>query len=100
MEQLKGLKKDVKGFASELIEDGNAAKNLKITKQNLKLFSEGAWLHLLVILNFWMEDDSPGFEKTDVTIEKLIHAAFDIFENTPLDNIVDFGKFIFKEKLA
>lgn len=75
-------------------------KNLKITKYNSKLFSEGAWLQLLVILNFWMEDDSPGFKKTDVTNEKSIHAVFDIFENTPLDNIVDVGKFIFKEKLA
>lgn len=100
MEQLKGLRKHLKGFASELIEDGNATKNLKITKHNPKLFSEGAWVQLLFILKFWMDDDSPGFEKTDVAIEKSITTAFDIFDNTPLDNIIDFGKFLFKEKLA
>ena len=100
MVQLKDLRKHVKAFASELIEDGNSAKTLKITKHNPKLFSEGAWLQFLFILKFWMDDDSPGFEKTDVAIEKSINTVFDIFENTPLDNIIDFGKFLFKEKLA
>jgi len=100
MEQLKGLRKHVKAFAIELIEDGNATKNLKITKHNPSLFSEGAWVQLLFILKFWMDDDSPGFEKTDVAIEKSIHTIFDIFDNTPLDNIIDLGKFLFKEKLA
>jgi len=47
-----------------------------------------------------MDDDSAGFEKTDVAIEKSIHTIFDVFENTPLDNIIDFGKFLFKEKFT
>lgn len=100
MNQLKGLRKHIKGFATELIEDGNTAKNLKITKHNPQLFSEGAWVQFLFILKFWMDDDSPGFEKTDVAIEKSIKTVFDIFDNTPLDNIVDFGKFLFKEKFV
>ncbi|MFK7813938.1 MAG: TetR family transcriptional regulator C-terminal domain-containing protein [Maribacter sp.] len=100
MEQLKGLRKHVKNFASELIEDGNADKTLKITKHNPKVFSEGAWLQLLFILKFWMDDDSAGFEKTDVAIEKSINTVFDVFDNTPLDNIIDFGKFLFKEKFV
>lgn len=100
MNQLKGLRKHVKGFASELIEDGNADKSLKITKHNPKVFSEGAWLQFMFILKFWMDDDSAGFEKTDVAIEKSITTIFDIFDNTPLDNIIDFGKFLFKERFA
>lgn len=100
MEQLKGLRKHVKSFATELINDGNAEKNLKFTKHNPKLFSEGAWLQLLFILKFWMDDDSAGFEKTDLAIEKSINTVFDVFDNTPLDNIIDFGKFLFKEKMT
>jgi len=100
MEELKDLRRKVKSFASELIEDGNALKSMKITKHNPKLFSEGAWLQLLFILKFWMDDDSAGFEKTDVAIEKSITTIFDIFDNTPLDNIIDFGKFLFKEKFV
>lgn len=100
MEQLKGLRKHIKGFASALIEDGNATKTIKITKHNPKLFSEGAWLQFMFILKFWMDDDSPGFEKTDVAIEKSITTIFDVFDNTPLDNIIDFGRFLFKEKFV
>ena len=100
LDQLKGLRKHIKGFASELIEDANAEKNFKITKHNPRVFSEGAWVQFLFILKFWMDDDSPGFEKTDVAIEKSIKTVFDIFDNTPLDNIIDFGKFLFKEKFV
>jgi hypothetical protein len=100
MDQLKGLRKHVKGFASELIENGNANKTLKITKHSPKVFSEAAWLQFVFILKFWMDDDSAGFEKTDLAIEKSITTVFDIFDNTPLDNIIDFGKFLFKEKFA
>lgn len=100
MEQLKGLRLRIKEFATVLINDGNAEKNLKITKHNPKLFSEGAWLQFIFILKFWMDDDSPAFEKTDMAIEKSINTIFDVFDNTPLDNIIDFGKFLFKEKMS
>ncbi|NNE76439.1 MAG: TetR/AcrR family transcriptional regulator, partial [Pricia sp.] len=100
MEQLKGLRKHIKAFATDLIEDGNADKNLKITKHNPRLFSEGAWLQFLFVLKFWMDDNSPGFEKTDIAIEKSITTIFDIFDNTPLENIIDFGKFLYKETFA
>lgn len=100
LERLKGLRKHVKGFAKDLIEDGNAEKNLKITKHNPQLFSEGAWLQFLFILKFWMNDDSARFEKTDMAIEKSVNTIFDLFDNTPLENIVDFGKFLYKETFA
>ena len=100
MEQLKGLRKQVKAFASELIADGNAVKPLRITKHNPHLFSEGAWLQFLFILKFWIDDNSPGFEKTDLAIEKSINTIFDVFDNTPLNNVIDFGKFLFKEKFV
>ncbi len=100
MAQMKGLRRHFKEFTTELIEDGNASKNLKITKHNPTVFSEAAWLQLLFILKFWMDDESAGFEKTDIAIEKSINTVFDVFENTPLDNILDFGKFLFKEKMA
>lgn len=100
LEQLKGLRKSVKQFAKGLINDGNADKNLKITKHNPQLFSEGAWLQTMFLMNFWKSDDSVSFEKTDVAIEKSVNTIFDLFDNTPLENILDFGKFLYKEKFA
>jgi len=100
LKQLKGLRRHVKTFATELIDDGNATKSNRFTKHNPQLFSEGAWFQFLFVLKFWMDDDSPGFEKTDMAIEKSITTTFDVFDNTPLDNIIDFGKFLFKEKMT
>lgn len=100
MGQLKGLRKQIKHFTKDLIEDGNAEKNLSITKHNPKLFSEGAWLQFMFILRFWMKDDSARFEKTDMAIEKSVNTIFDVFDNTPLENILDFGKFLYKESFA
>ncbi|MCK0162187.1 TetR family transcriptional regulator C-terminal domain-containing protein [Allomuricauda sp. F6463D] len=98
--QLKGLRKRIKDFASTLIEERNDQKNLKIFKYNAPLFSEGAWLQFMFILKFWMEDGSPGFEKTDIAIEKSVTTIFQIFESAPLEKIVDFGKFLYKEKFV
>lgn len=100
MAQLKGLRMQIKGFATRLINDGNAEKKSKISRHNPTVFSEGAWLQFMFLLKFWMDDESAAFEKTDMAIEKSVNTIFDLFDNTPLDNIIDFGKFLFKEKMA
>lgn len=100
MEQLKALRQKVKEFSTELIEAGNDDKTYKVTKNPVQIFSEGAWLQFLFLLKYWMEDNSPGFEKTDVVIEKSVKAIFDVFETTPLESILDFGKFLVKENFA
>ena len=100
MGDLKDLRTHVKRFATELIDEANAEKTLKITKQSPRIFSEGAWVQFLFLLKFWMDDSSAGFEKTDLAIEKSVTTIFDVFDNTPLDSIIDFGKFLYKENLA
>ena len=100
LEQLKGLRKHLKAYAKELIEAGNENKQLKLLKQPEGLFSEATWAQFLFLLKFWMDDDSAGFEKTDAAIEKSVNTAFDVFDNTPLESIVDLGKFLWKEQMA
>ena len=68
----------------------------KIQNRGLK---ESAWFQLLVTIKFWLDDTSPSFEKTDIFIEKSVHASFDLIDITPLKSIVDFGKFLIKEKM-
>ncbi|WP_299678757.1 TetR family transcriptional regulator C-terminal domain-containing protein [uncultured Dokdonia sp.] len=98
--QLKELRTKVRHFATELIEEGNEDKTYKITKNPVQLFSEGAWVQFLLLLKYWMNDNSAGFEKTDVAIEKSVKAIFDVFETTPLESIIDLGKFLVKENFA
>lgn len=99
MEQLKGLRLKIKEFATVLIEEDNDEKMFKVTKNPVSVFSEGAWLQFLFLLDFWMKDESAGFEKTDIAIEKSVNTIFDLFDNTPLNNVLDFGKFLWKEKV-
>ncbi len=68
----------------------------KIQNRSLK---ESAWFQLLVTIKFWLDDTSPSFEKTDIFIEKSVRASFDLIDTTPLKSIIDFGKFLFKEKM-
>jgi len=99
LEQLKGIRKHIKAFASELIDENNENKQLRITKHNTTIFSEGAWVQFLFILKYWMDDESPSFEKTDLIIEKSVNTVFDVFETTPLESVIDLGKFLWKEKM-
>ncbi len=63
-----------------------------------KSLEELTWIQLLVILKFWMDDTSASFEKTDVFIEKCVTTSFDLMDTTPLNSLMDLGKFLFKEK--
>lgn len=73
-------------------------KQEQLEKIKARGIKESAWLQFLVTLKFWLDDTSPAFEKTDIFIEKSIKASFDIIDTTPLKSIIDFGKFLFKEK--
>lgn len=100
LEQLKQLRQDVKEFAKGLISEANEGKKIKALQKNEMVFSEATWVQLLFLMKFWKEDNSPGFEKTDMAIEKSVNTVFDVFDNTPLESIIDLGKFLWQNKPA
>jgi hypothetical protein len=100
LEPLKGLRKHFKSFTTDLIDLDNSSKASKLTQFPPSVFSEAAWIQLLFTIKFWMEDGSANFEKTDVLIEKSINTVFEVFDNTPLEQVFDLGKFLFKERMA
>ena len=96
LSQLKQLRTAVKTFASELIEEGNETKS-RLAQNPVPLFSEATWAQLLLLVNYWLNDTSKGFEKTDALIEKSVTVAFEVFDNTRLNAFLDLGKFLWKE---
>src|SRR5690606_2706652 len=74
-------------------------KQENIEKFQTKAISESAWVQLLVTLKFWLDDTSASFEKTDIFIEKSVNTSFDILNVAPIKSVIDFGKFLFKEKM-
>ena len=71
----------------------------QIKHYSSKAVEELAWAQFLVILRFWIKDDSAQFEKTDIMIEKTINTTFDVVDTTPIKSVVDYAKFLFKESV-
>ncbi|MBC8754018.1 TetR/AcrR family transcriptional regulator [Kordia sp. YSTF-M3] len=97
------LLKELKHVFTAFIESLDL-KTLDLNQERLeriqhKAINETAWIQFILTLKFWLDDTSSSFDKTDQYIEKSVNASFDLIDNTPLKSIVDFGKFIFKEKL-
>lgn len=97
---LKSLRTHYKGFIEGLIADENDQKSGGLFKYNKQFFAEAAWAQFLVLLKFYLNDDTKGFEKTDIFIEKSVNTVFDVFDNTPLESALDLGKFLFKESFS
>lgn len=74
----------------------NAKENIKNTHEQIR--ENVLWLHLVSAIEFWKNDSSPAFEKTDIFIEKTIDTGFEFMDNEPLRKVFDLGKFLWKEK--
>ncbi|MFN0293387.1 TetR family transcriptional regulator C-terminal domain-containing protein [Pedobacter helvus] len=91
---LSGVKPIFENFAEEIISDGLASGELADRKFFAKRYKDALWVQYAFILNFWIDDDSTGFEKTDEAIERGIQVTFDLFQRSPIDNLFEYGKFL------
>ncbi len=104
-EVLSGVKPIFENFAETVINEGLESGELADRKFFSKRYKDALWIQYAFILNFWIDDDSTGFEKTDEAIEKGIQVTFDLFQRSPIDNLFEYGKFLsqngkFKEKMG
>ncbi|MDG1529675.1 MAG: TetR family transcriptional regulator C-terminal domain-containing protein [Polaribacter sp.] len=99
LKKLEELKKAFSGFILEIQIEKLDLKQEKFEKIQDKGIQEGFWIQFLMIIKFWMDDTSSSFEKTDIFIEKSVHASFDIINTTPVKSFIDLGKFLLKEKM-
>ncbi|MCX2450421.1 TetR family transcriptional regulator C-terminal domain-containing protein [Pedobacter sp. PLR] len=104
-EVLSGVRSIFENFAEGVINEGLESGELANRKFLSKRYKDAVWVQFGFIVNFWTTDDSAGFEKTDEVIEKGVNVTFDLFERSPLDNLLEYGKFLsrngnFKEKMG
>ncbi len=95
---LSDLRKHFKNYVTEIITDDFRTKQERFQNFQEKTTTESFWFQFLLTIKFWLDDSSPAFEKTDIYIEKAVKVTFELMNITPLDSLIDFGKFIFKEK--
>jgi hypothetical protein len=103
-EVLNDVKNIFQTFAENIIKSGLESGELADRRYLSKRYKDALWIQFGIILNFWINDSSTNFEKTDEAIERGVNVTFDLFQRSPLDSIIDYGKFVarnsrFKERM-
>jgi len=98
LKDLGKFRKLLKEFVTEILDTQASVSDKRVQSVIRPALGEGAWVQFLSVLKFWLDDDSKGFEKTDIMIEKSLKATFDLIDTTPLESIFDLGKFLWNEK--
>jgi hypothetical protein len=91
-----GIKDVFENFCNDLIKEGIESDELSDRKFFTNRYKDALWVQLVFVLNFWVNDNSAGFEKTDEAIEKGINVTFDLFQRSPIDNLFEYGRFLAK----
>lgn len=98
IELLSRFKEGFLDFANELIMEGKETEEVMDRPVIGRNYDEGLWHQALFVLNFWVQDDSQNFERTDVAIEKAVNLSFDLMGRSALDSAVDFARFLYQRR--
>lgn len=98
--QLVDFKASFYDFINELLMEARETREVeqRAIPQLMQRYPDLFWAKTLFILDFWIKDTSKSFEKTDTMIEKTVNTAFDLLGRSPLDSLLDLGKFIFQNR--
>lgn len=95
---LREMKRAYKHWVKQLVGEGLGKGEIAGRSKLTDTYDELFWMQFLFLLNFWKNDRSKSFEKTDAAIEKTVNLSFDLIEKNALDSALDFGKFIFQNR--
>lgn len=93
---LNEFKKMFEEFSTEIISEGINSGEIIDRKFLSDKYSDALWLQLMFVINFWVDDHSNDFERTDEAIEKGLNVTFDLMATSPLDSMIEYGKFLFR----
>ncbi len=96
---LSTIRDDFKNYVLDIVTEDIRTQYERFQNIQEKAIQESSWLQFLLILKFWIDDESAAFEKTDIFIEKSVKAVYEVFDIAPIESIIDLGKFLFKEKI-
>jgi hypothetical protein len=85
-------------YARDLLAEGRESKEVEPRAFITDRYPNALWRQTLFLLNFWVNDVSKNFEKTDTAIEKAVNTSFDLIGRSPLDTLFDFAKFIYQNR--
>jgi hypothetical protein len=82
-----------------ILSDGKISDEIKERPIIGNHFAKGFKLVFTYLFRVWMNDDSVEFANTDAAIEKTVNLSVDMLGTSPIDSILDFGKFALKTKI-
>ncbi len=94
---MKATKESFNDFAENVlalgVESGEIANRDKVNNY----YKDLMWMQFQFLIQFWIRDNSQGFEKTDAAIEKSVNVWFDLIERGALESAIDFGRFMLQQ---
>lgn len=96
--EVKIFKSKFKDFANEIILEGKETEEIASRPILSDRYDDALWFQVWFVFQFWLNDTSPAFEKTDAAIEKSVNLAFDLMGKSALDTFIDFAKFMYQNK--
>ncbi len=92
------FKEHFDAFIAAQLNEGKESQEVQDRPVISKNYDKAFWLQFIYLLRFWVSDESPKFEKTDMAIEKSVNLSFDLIGKGAIDSILDFGKFLFQNR--
>jgi hypothetical protein len=91
---LEGLKNSFKDFAGDLIHHGIEKGEIAHRGALGNFYPEVLYIHWRSVLEYFLKDESQGFERTDAFIEKTVEFAFDLLRTQAIDSAADLARFL------
>jgi ubiquinone biosynthesis protein COQ9 len=58
------------------------------------LYPQALYLHFRAVIDFYVKDTSPRYERTDAFVEKSVTLAFDLLRTQAIDSAFDLLRFL------
>lgn len=97
-EALKPFKQRFETYAKDLITEGVEKGEILPRPLISDRYADGLCAQLVILLKFWLKDQSKGFEKTDAAIEKSVNLSMDLMGPNTFDTAFDYAKFMFQSR--
>ncbi|MEM8954178.1 MAG: hypothetical protein AAGD22_08515 [Verrucomicrobiota bacterium] len=96
--QLHGMRDSFVPFAKSIVDTGMERSEIVCRGPLNRGYPQGLFLHFLTVVDFNLNDDSQGFERTDAFVEKSVRLAFDLIGTQAIDSAADLVRFLFRRK--
>lgn len=91
---LKSVEPVFKTYIEDLLKEGADTGEIADRKIIESRYPTVLWYNTRFILQYWLNDDSEDYERTDAAIEKAVNFVFDLLAPNPIDSGFDLLKFL------